>query len=93
MKFCKKYEEYMQGQKEKKNLPGVGFKKLKKILKKCRRNHVPSPMAFTEAINQQQQQHDHNCPRECPGIVPHKSHDDDNLFFPILGINQSCEDF
>ena len=37
MKFCKKYEEYMQGQHQKK-LPGVGFKKLKKILKKCRRD-------------------------------------------------------
>ncbi|XP_021802409.1 probable E3 ubiquitin-protein ligase BAH1-like 1 [Prunus avium] len=35
MKFCKKYQEYMQGQEKK--LPGVGFKKLKKILKKCRR--------------------------------------------------------
>ncbi|KAF8387852.1 hypothetical protein HHK36_026514 [Tetracentron sinense] len=35
MKFCKKYQEYMQGQE--KQLPGVGFKKLKKILKKCRR--------------------------------------------------------
>lgn len=43
MKFCKKYEEYMQGQDQKK-LPGVGFKKLKKILKKCRReeNHFQS---------------------------------------------------
>ncbi|KAL1216579.1 E3 ubiquitin-protein ligase NLA [Cardamine amara subsp. amara] len=73
MKFCKKYEEYMQGQKEKKNLPGVGFKKLKKILKKCSRNHLPSRMAFTEAINQQ---HDHNCPRECPVC--------DGTFFPEL---------
>ncbi|KAK7283609.1 hypothetical protein RIF29_13244 [Crotalaria pallida] len=36
MKFCKKYQEYMQQGHEKK-LPGVGFKKLKKILKKCRR--------------------------------------------------------
>ncbi|XP_033134971.1 E3 ubiquitin-protein ligase BAH1 isoform X1 [Brassica rapa] len=60
MKFCKKYEEYMQEQKEKKNLPGVGFKKLKKILKKCRRrDHLPSRIA---SINQQ---HGNNCPREC----------------------------
>ncbi|KAJ9171829.1 hypothetical protein P3X46_015141 [Hevea brasiliensis] len=36
MKFCKKYQEYMQGQQ--KELPGVGLKKLKKILKKCRRD-------------------------------------------------------
>jgi E3 ubiquitin-protein ligase BAH len=45
MKFCKKYQEYMQGQQQKK-LPEVGFKKLKKILKKCRRDssqsHKPS---------------------------------------------------
>ncbi|KAL5713059.1 RING-type E3 ubiquitin transferase [Ranunculus cassubicifolius] len=41
MKFCKKYQEFMQEQ-EKKELPGVGFKKLKKILKKCcRRRLVP----------------------------------------------------
>lgn len=78
MKFCKKYEEYMQGQKEKKNLPGVGFKKLKKILKKCRRNHGPSTMAFTEVINQQ---HDHNCPRGCPGTVRHYS--PENPFNPV----------
>nr|CAN83652.1 hypothetical protein VITISV_015455 [Vitis vinifera] len=36
MKFCKKYQEYMQAQEKK--LPGVGFKKLKKILKRCRRD-------------------------------------------------------
>ncbi|KAF2588444.1 hypothetical protein F2Q70_00042190 [Brassica cretica] len=42
-----KYEEYMQEQKEKKNLPGVCFKKPKKILKK--RDHVPSQIALNEA--------------------------------------------
>ncbi|CAN6903317.1 unnamed protein product [Brassica oleracea] len=41
------YEEYMQEQKEKKNLPGVCFKKPKKILKK--RDHVPSQIALNEA--------------------------------------------
>ncbi|PSR85990.1 E3 ubiquitin-protein ligase BAH1-like [Actinidia chinensis var. chinensis] len=52
MKFCKKYEEYMQGQHQKK-LPGVGFKKLKKILKKCRRDlHSHNGMD--------------NCPHQCP---------------------------
>ncbi|KAK7396888.1 hypothetical protein VNO78_18050 [Psophocarpus tetragonolobus] len=50
MKFCKKYQEYMQGQEKK--LPGVGFKKLKKILKKCRRNSSSLP-AIT-------------CPDHCP---------------------------
>ncbi|KAJ0235701.1 E3 ubiquitin-protein ligase BAH1 [Hirschfeldia incana] len=74
MKFCKKYEEYMQEQKEKKNLPGVGFKKLKKILKKCRgRDHLPSRIALNEAISQQ---HGNNCPRECTVC--------DGNFFPEL---------
>ncbi|KAI0511825.1 hypothetical protein KFK09_012457 [Dendrobium nobile] len=36
MKFCKRYEEYMKGRKDK-EFPVVGLKKLKKILKKCRR--------------------------------------------------------
>ncbi|XP_019452639.1 PREDICTED: E3 ubiquitin-protein ligase BAH1-like isoform X2 [Lupinus angustifolius] len=36
MKFCKTYQEYMEGQHH--NLPGVGFKKLKKIMKTCRRD-------------------------------------------------------
>ncbi|CAH8336898.1 unnamed protein product [Eruca vesicaria subsp. sativa] len=71
MKFCKKYEEYMQEQKEKKNLPGVGFKKLKKILKKCRRSdHLPSRIASIS------QQHGNNCPRECTVC--------DGTFFPEL---------
>ncbi|KAM1001789.1 hypothetical protein ACFX13_008355 [Malus domestica] len=51
MKFCKTYQEYMQGQKKKQ--PGVGFKKLKKILKKCRREDF----------------HDvRTCPDHCPGV-------------------------
>ncbi|KAG2260474.1 hypothetical protein Bca4012_008407 [Brassica carinata] len=74
MKFCKKYEEYMQEQKEKKNLPGVGFKKLKKILKRCRRrDHLPSRIALDEAINHQ---HGNNCPHECTVC--------DETFFPEL---------
>ncbi|KAF3649949.1 E3 ubiquitin-protein ligase BAH1 [Capsicum annuum] len=39
MKFCKKYEEYMEKQCQNKKLPRVGIKKLKKILKRCRRCH------------------------------------------------------
>ncbi|XP_065861332.1 probable E3 ubiquitin-protein ligase BAH1-like 1 isoform X1 [Euphorbia lathyris] len=53
MKFCKKYQEYVQGQKT--ELPGVGFKKLKKILKKCRKDF--------------QSHHDvdgQRCPLHCP---------------------------
>lgn len=45
MKFCKTYQEYMRAQEQKK-LPVVGFKKLKKIMKKCRRSsqfHKPCP--------------------------------------------------
>ncbi|CAN8311036.1 unnamed protein product [Cochlearia groenlandica] len=69
MKFCKKYEEYMKEQKEKKNLPGVGFKKLKKILKKCRRDHLlPSRIALQHGNN--------TCPRECTVC--------DGTFFPEL---------
>ncbi|XP_010234106.1 probable E3 ubiquitin-protein ligase BAH1-like 2 isoform X1 [Brachypodium distachyon] len=34
MKFAKKYETYMKGMEE--ELPGVGLKRLKKMLKKCR---------------------------------------------------------
>lgn len=43
MKFCKRYEEYMKGRRDR-ELPWVGLKKLKKILKKCRREfqHQPS---------------------------------------------------
>jgi len=36
MKFCKKYQEYVQAQEKK--LPGVEFKTHKKILKKCRKS-------------------------------------------------------
>ncbi|CAK8572801.1 unnamed protein product [Lathyrus sativus] len=35
MKFCKTYQEYMRGQEQ---LPVVGFKKFKKIMKTCRRS-------------------------------------------------------
>ncbi|KAJ6873463.1 hypothetical protein NC651_032364 [Populus alba x Populus x berolinensis] len=53
MKFCKKYQEYMQGQQ--KQLPGVDFKKLKKILKKCRKDF------------ESHQDHDgQSCPHHCP---------------------------
>ncbi|KAF9669336.1 hypothetical protein SADUNF_Sadunf14G0097100 [Salix dunnii] len=54
MKFCKKYQEYMQGQQ--KQLPVVDFKKLKKILKKCRKDF------------ESHQEHDgQSCPQHCPG--------------------------
>ncbi|CAL9154426.1 unnamed protein product [Musa hybrid cultivar] len=36
MKFCKRYEDYMRGRREK-ELPALGLKQLKKILKRCGR--------------------------------------------------------
>ncbi|KAG9443786.1 hypothetical protein H6P81_015126 [Aristolochia fimbriata] len=68
MKFCKTYQEYMQNQD--KQFPGVGFKKLKKILKRCRRDV------------QSQKQRDgaaaplSRCPDHCPVC--------DGTFFPSL---------
>ncbi|KAJ6680169.1 E3 UBIQUITIN-PROTEIN LIGASE BAH1 [Salix purpurea] len=53
MKFCKKYQEYIQGQQ--KQLPVVDFKKLKKILKRCRKDF------------ESHQDHDgQSCPHQCP---------------------------
>lgn len=67
MKFCKKYQEYMQGQE--KQLPGVGFKNLKKILKGCRRtfHSQDDPVG---ALNLSA------CPQHCPVC--------DGTFFPSL---------
>nr|ABK93426.1 unknown [Populus trichocarpa] len=54
MKFCKKYQEYMQGKENR--LPAVDFKKLKKILKKCREDF------------ESHQEHDgQSCPHHCSG--------------------------
>ncbi|RAL43545.1 unnamed protein product [Cuscuta campestris] len=77
MKFCKKYEEYMEGQTQKK-LPGVGFKKLKKILKKCSRD-IDSHARF----------HDHNNnssspPPPCSSTCPNQCPVCDGTFFPSL---------
>ncbi|RDX91953.1 E3 ubiquitin-protein ligase BAH1, partial [Mucuna pruriens] len=73
MKFCKKYQEYMQAQEKK--LPGVGFKKLKKILKKCRRES-PSQKALNASLSAK------TCPDHCP--VCH------GTFFPSL-LNEMLE--
>lgn len=72
MKFCKKYEEYMQLQCQKKKLPGVGLKKLKKILKTCRRevsSHNFHSNALAPDCNP-------SCPLECPVC--------EGTFFPSL---------
>ncbi|GAB4829878.1 hypothetical protein Ancab_019524 [Ancistrocladus abbreviatus] len=74
MKFCKTYQEYMQGRER--ELPGVGFKNLKKILKKCRTNlhsqdDHPLPALPT-----------YNCPHQCPVC--------DGSFFPSLLMEMSA---
>ncbi|XWS76562.1 hypothetical protein CRYUN_Cryun01aG0187100 [Craigia yunnanensis] len=68
MKFCKKYQEYMQGQEKK--LPGVGFKKLKKILRNCRRD-FQSKKNINGVLD-----HIQTCPQHCPVC--------DGTFFPSL---------
>ncbi|KAL3849762.1 hypothetical protein ACJIZ3_011644 [Penstemon smallii] len=75
MKFCKKYEEYMQAQEQKK-LPGVGFKKLKKVLKKCRK-HSHNKVAFDDRINSDPiLRNTPKCPENCTVC--------DGTFFPPL---------
>nr|XP_029149409.1 E3 ubiquitin-protein ligase BAH1 isoform X2 [Arachis hypogaea] len=69
MKFCKRYQEYMQGQEKK--LPVVGFKKLKKMLKRCSRRHSTSSSSRSSSslpLN--------TCPDQCPVC--------DGTFFPSL---------
>ncbi|KAJ8898603.1 hypothetical protein K2173_004216 [Erythroxylum novogranatense] len=67
MKFCKKYQEYMQGQRE--ELPGLGFKNLKKTLKKCRRD-FESHQELSGSADAK------SCPNQCPVC--------DGTFFPSL---------
>ena len=64
MKFCKKYEEYMKAQ-GKKKLPGVGFKKLKKILKRCTKqpHHLDAALLTDLNLN------NHTCPQHCSGSL------------------------
>lgn len=60
MKFCKKYQEYMQ--KQQKQLPRVGFKKLKKILKRCRRDFQARRCTVDGVVSANT-----GCPDHCPG--------------------------
>ncbi|KAF7818210.1 E3 ubiquitin-protein ligase BAH1-like [Senna tora] len=73
MKFCKTYQKFMQGQEKK--LPGVGFKKLKKILKRCRKD------------SQLHNQNGTTCPDHCPGNSISLC---DGTFFPSL-LNEMSE--
>ncbi|GAA0148088.1 ubiquitin-protein ligase [Lithospermum erythrorhizon] len=78
MKFCKKYEEYMHGQGQKKP-PGVEFKKLKKILKRCS-NDIEShdnPLQIQHSSNEDMINSNNSvCPHQCPVC--------DGTFFPSL---------
>ncbi|KAL3531458.1 hypothetical protein ACH5RR_010780 [Cinchona calisaya] len=82
MKFCEKYEEYMQGQCQRKKLPpGVGFKKLKKILKRCRKNlrtHNDNNNDDVLVLDHHNNGDDESfsCPHSCPVC--------DGTFFPSL---------
>lgn len=71
MKFCKKYEEYMQGefQKKKKKLPRVGFKQLKKILKRCRSDLPSRNVSVDHCPGDANLSVDRSsCPHRCPGM-------------------------
>jgi E3 ubiquitin-protein ligase BAH len=58
MKFGKKYEAYMRGLEA--ELPAVGIKRLKKMLKTCRRS--PRPSAADDATSS-----DRRCTGHCTG--------------------------
>ncbi|KAI3693523.1 hypothetical protein L1987_76467 [Smallanthus sonchifolius] len=77
MKFCKKYQEYMQTQDQKK-LPAMGFKNLKKILKRCRTDTIPhrSQSSSSPLINESPCGNSDTCPHHCPVC--------DGTFFPSL---------
>jgi hypothetical protein len=59
MKFGKKYEAYMRGMEA--ELPAVGIKRLKKMLKTCRRSTSPSPSPSAAASS------DRRCTGHCTG--------------------------
>ncbi|KAK4282490.1 hypothetical protein QN277_013860 [Acacia crassicarpa] len=79
MKFCKTYQEYMQGQEKK--LPGVGFKKLKKILKTCRVDYQ-SLQNQNAVVDEAPAPTVRSCPDQCPVC--------DGTFFPSL-LNEMSE--
>ncbi|MBA0696386.1 hypothetical protein Goari_002940, partial [Gossypium aridum] len=56
MKFCQKYQEYMQGQQKK--LPGVGFKKILKNRINCR-------IEFQSKNDVHGVLHNQTCPQHC----------------------------
>ncbi|KAF9622087.1 hypothetical protein IFM89_029371 [Coptis chinensis] len=63
MKFCKTYQEYMH-EHHQNELPGVGFKNLKKILKKCR-SHLQS-QDLENTNGGVPENSSSSCPHQCP---------------------------
>ena len=59
----------MQGQDHQK-LPGVGFKKLKKILKKCRREEQQNHQFHSQNQSRDALHDSSTCPDHCSGILP-----------------------
>ncbi|GJR81084.1 probable E3 ubiquitin-protein ligase BAH1-like protein 1 [Tanacetum coccineum] len=80
MKFCKKYQEYMQTQDQKK-LPAVGFKNLKKILKRCRTDTMLSQDSHR---SQSSSLPLHESPHAISAVCPHHCPVCDGTFFPSL---------
>ncbi|XP_071716516.1 probable E3 ubiquitin-protein ligase BAH1-like 1 [Rutidosis leptorrhynchoides] len=77
MKFCKKYEEYMQIQDQKNyKLPGVGFKNLKKILKRCRKDDMIRSQNSLLVDDTNSDNSSAACTHPCPVC--------DGSFFPLL---------
>ncbi|KAK9146947.1 hypothetical protein Sjap_006850 [Stephania japonica] len=64
MKFCKRYQEYMK-QRENVDLPGVGFKKLKKILKRCRKREIAAATSTASRRDDVD-----SSVSDCPGCCP-----------------------
>ncbi|KAJ4753046.1 SPX (SYG1/Pho81/XPR1) domain-containing protein [Rhynchospora pubera] len=84
MKFTKKYEQYLGGEREK-GLPLVGLKKLKKLLKACRREmerqeriheHVEIGETSASIANLESNKCDNHCDGSCTVC--------DGTFFPSL---------
>ncbi|KAJ0449860.1 putative E3 ubiquitin-protein ligase BAH1 [Helianthus annuus] len=79
MKFCKKYEEYMQTHDQKK-LPGVGFKNLKKILKRCRSDVSRSQKLL---LRDDDGNKSPSCVHHCAGVCL-------VVFFMFMGLSVRC---
>ncbi|KAK9084233.1 hypothetical protein Scep_030704 [Stephania cephalantha] len=67
MKFCKKYREYMKQREVNVDLPGVGFKQLKKILKRCpKRESIAATNSNASRCGDDLDSSLSGCPDHCP---------------------------